>query len=63
MKTINNIFNLISQLPELAQAHNSAIVTFLTLALVFGSFAFVIFYNRVENQKLKKWEKEIGLKY
>ena len=63
MKTIQNIQNLISQLLEFAQAHNSAIVTFLTLALVFGSFAFVIFYNRVENQKLKKWEKEIGLKY
>ena len=63
MKTIQNIHNLISQLLEFAQVHNSAIVTFLTLALVFGSFAFVIFYNRVENQKLKKWEKEINLKY
>ena len=63
MKTIQNIHNLISQLLESAQAHNSAIVTFLTLALVFGSFAFVVFYNKVENHKLKKWEKEIEVKY
>ena len=56
MKTIQNIHNLISQLLESAQAHNSAIVTFLTLALVFGSFAFVVFYNRVENRKWRKWE-------